>query len=107
MNNVLSNKQLIFIKNYLDGKSGTQAALIAYDTKNPKVAAQISYENLRKPDVKEAIKRALHSKGLTMDIIVENICKLADATPDRISAETSLKANIELLKLSARYNDHS
>jgi|CXWK01.1.fsa_nt_gi phage terminase small subunit len=47
----LTKKQEIFVKEYLDTGNGTQAALEAYDTDNPRVAAAIASENLTKPNI--------------------------------------------------------
>lgn len=73
MNN-LSLKQLKFINKYLEEGNGTEAALWAYNTNDRRVAAQISYENLRKPDVKEAIGAEYTARGLTPLSIAQN-CK--------------------------------
>jgi len=55
----LTKKQKDFITEYLETGNGTQAALKAYDTTNPRVAAAIASENLTKPNVKNAIEEAL------------------------------------------------
>lgn len=49
-------KQQQFINKYLELGNATQAALEVYNTDKSSVAAQIGYENLRKPDVMQAIK---------------------------------------------------
>src|SRR5574337_1170888 len=100
----LTRKQLIFVKTILQGKSATQAVLNAYNTNKPNVAAQIAYENLNKPYVKEAIKEMLRSKGLTVDTIVCNLAKIAKAKPDKITGNDKLNANLALLKVIGAYN---
>ena len=68
----LTHKQRGFVKEYVKGKSGTKAALAVYDTKNENVAAIIASENLGKPQIIDAINKALpdelladvHSEGL-------------------------------------------
>lgn len=55
VNNYLTRRQTIFVRELVNGRSATQAALVAYNTASSKVAAQIAYENLNKPDIKEAI----------------------------------------------------
>lgn len=49
-------KQQLFVKYYLQYGNATQAAMQVYNTKKRIVAVQIGYENLRKPDVMQAIK---------------------------------------------------
>lgn len=71
----LTKKQEIFVKEYLDTGNGTQAALEAYDTDNPRVAAAIASENLTKPNIIEY----LQSKA---EVVASNMFKLA------ISAES-------------------
>ena len=52
----LSKKKKVFADTYIETGNGTQSALQAYDTSDPHTAAQIAYENLRKPDVREYIE---------------------------------------------------
>lgn len=56
-NGKLTKKEDTFTKEYIkNGENGTQAALKAYDTKDPKVASAIAVENLSKPIIIEAIE---------------------------------------------------
>lgn len=55
MEQKLTRKQEIFVEGVIEHGNGTQAALAAYDTENPRVAASIASENLTKPDIIEAI----------------------------------------------------
>lgn len=54
--NNLSPKQQSFINAYLQTGNATEAAMQVYNTSKRSVAAQIGYENLRKPDIKQAIQ---------------------------------------------------
>lgn len=49
--NDLTKKQAEFVTEYLDTGNGTQAALKAYDTEDPKVAAVIASQNLTKLNI--------------------------------------------------------
>lgn len=49
--------------------NGTKTALELYDTKNPDVGATIASENLRKPQIREAIIDALNDIGVDNDLI--------------------------------------
>lgn len=102
----LTRKQTIFVQQVLNGKSGTQAALAAYDTADPAVAKVISSQNLTKLNVREALDEALRLQGLSPSILATNIGTIANSKPEKISAETVLKANIELLKLQGAYADN-
>lgn len=44
-------KQKLFANKYIETGNGTQSALDVYNTNKPNVAAQIAYENLRKPQI--------------------------------------------------------
>lgn len=98
-------KQRLFVQNYLRSGNGTQAALETYDTNDPNVAKVIASENLTKPNIREALDEALRSNGLSLDVITGNIGNLANARPEKISGDTVLKANVELLKLHGVYPD--
>ena len=103
---LMTLKQKLFIKNFVNnGGNGTQAALAAYDTADPSVAKVIGSENLTKPNIREAIEEALRSKGLSLDVITDNIGHLATARPDKVTGDTVLRANVELLKLHGAYPD--
>lgn len=56
----LTKKQRKFVKSFVETEgNGTQAALTAYDTTDPNVAAVIASENLRKPNIVDALEEAL------------------------------------------------
>ena len=73
-------KQAKFVKAKAEGKSGIQAALIAYDTTSPNVAGAIAAENLQKPNVKEAIDKEMERQGLTLEKIISPVTKALDST---------------------------
>lgn len=52
----LTLKKQQFIRVYIKTGNATEAAMQVYNTKKRTIAAQIGYENLRKPDVRQAIK---------------------------------------------------
>jgi hypothetical protein len=88
--------------------NGTQAALAVYDTKDYQTANSIARENLDKPIIKKTIEQALDSVGLSSDKIAQNLALFANQIPEKFSAETVLKANIEILKLRGAYpNKHN
>lgn len=76
----LTVKQAKFVKAKAEGKSGTEAAMIAYDTTDPKVASVISAENLGKPSIQNALHIAFEKQGITLDQLIEPIAKGLTAT---------------------------
>lgn len=105
INNKLTRKQNVFVNELVNGKSATQAALAAYNTNDPNTAKVIASENLTKPNIREALEEGLRTSGLSLSVITNNLGKLANAKPEKISGDTVLKANIELLKLHGAYPD--
>lgn len=69
----LTPKQAKYVKAKTEGKSGTEAARIAYNVKDNTVAAAISGENLRKPTIAAALEAAYERQGITVDAIVKPI----------------------------------
>ena len=55
----LTPKQDAFVAKYVETGNGTQSALAVYDTDKEGTAAQIAYENLRKPEVISEITRRI------------------------------------------------
>ena len=99
----LTLKQTKFVKEYINnGGNGTQAALQAYDT-DVITAPSIASENLNKPNIQDTIQQALQQNGLTPKQITHNLGHYANNLSEKVSADASIKANIELLKLMGAY----
>ena len=60
---------------------------------------------VRKPYISKTIDDALIKSGITLNLVSDNIKGLAIREPEKVSAETILKANVELLKLMRAYPD--
>lgn len=103
INKKLTRKQTTFVKELASGKSATQAAMVAYDVSDSKNASVIASQNLNKLSIREVLDDALHSQGLTPDVITANLGEIANSRPEKISGDTVLKANVELLKLHGAY----
>lgn len=101
--NKLTKKQALFIKELANGRSATQAALIAYNTNDPNSAKVIASQNLTKLNIVEALKEAFELNGLSLTSILGNIKELATHKSEKISADVVLRSNVELLKLSGAY----
>ena len=69
----LKGKQVLFVEEYLKTFNATEAAKAA--GYSPKTAYSIGWENLRKPEIAEAIKRRLSETAMTSD---EVLMRLAD-----------------------------
>lgn len=89
----LTPKQAKFVKGIAEGKSATQAALSAYDVKNYGTAAVVATENLNKPNIREAVQRALEHHQLTPEMALEPVKKalLYKGDTERESLEMNLK----------------
>jgi len=79
----LTKKQRTFVQEYLIDLNATQAAIRAgYSTAS---ARQIADENMSKPDIKNAIEKALAERskrtGVNADRIVQELAKLAFVNP--------------------------
>lgn len=103
INNKLTRKQAVFVNELVNGKSGTQAAMAAYDVFNSKTASVIASQNLNKLSIREVLEEAMSKNGITPDLITSEIKSLATKQVDKISGDVKLKANIELLKLMGAY----
>jgi phage terminase small subunit len=104
LRNGLTLKQNNFVKEYLrNGGNGTQAALKTYDTTDYMTAHDIASKNLQKPAIQNTIEEKLQSVGITVEESAREIKSLATSQVEKVSADTKLKANIELLKLLNAY----
>lgn len=92
----LTLKQRIFIKNYLKNGNATEAAVVAYKVKNRNVAGVIASENLRKPNIVNAIIRSLDKCGLSDNYLAIGLRQIIESgTGIKANAETTTKG-IEL-----------
>ncbi len=74
----LTHKQRVFVAEYLVDFNATQAAIRA--GYSPRTAENIGYENVRKPQIKAAIDRALEDRlvglGVTSHRVLEELSRL-------------------------------
>jgi hypothetical protein len=75
----LTPKQKLLADAYIETGNGTQAALQAYDTTDPNVAAVIGYENLRKPQIMAYISARCKEANLTIDRVLGKLSDQLDA----------------------------
>ena len=69
----LTQKQTKFVKAKAEGKTGVEAALIAYDTTDYNTAGTIAVENLQKPTIKQALDYEMAKQGITMEAIIRPV----------------------------------
>ena len=81
----------------------TKAGLEAFNTQNPKTASVVASQTLENPNIQEQIKQAFIANGLTLETISENLGYYANKRAEKVGAEASIKANVELLKLLNAY----
>lgn len=103
INKKLTTKQTVFVREIIKGSNATQAALAAYQTNNVNSAKVIGSKLLTNVNVQEVINESLRSEGLAPSVLAKNIGNLANSIPERVSGETVLKANVELLKIQGAY----
>ena len=99
----LTIKEAKFVKKYIDIGNATEAIAQTYNTKSRKSAGLMARIIKKKPHIQEAIRLSLQKKGLTSDTLADNIAYLANARPEKITADVILRANIEALKLQGAY----
>lgn len=73
-------KQKKFIKEYIETGNGTLAAKKAYNPRNDNVAATIAKENIRKPQIRDAIQQAMIKANLTPDRLARVVDDAMNAT---------------------------
>lgn len=91
----LTTKQAKFVKAKAEGKTGTEAAMIAYDVKDATVASSIAAENLKKPSIQEVLQAELSKQGITIEKIVRPVARALDNE----SIELQLKGHDRAIKL--------
>ena len=91
----LTTKQAKFVKGIADGKTNTDSALEAYDTNSYETAAVIATENLKKPNIQDAIELA----RLKLNLTPERALKPIDDALNDDDLEMRLKGSDRALKL--------
>lgn len=75
----LKGKQALFVEEYLKDRNGTRAAIAAGYSEN--TAAEMAYENLRKPQIMEAIAsrnaKIMEKHEITQDRVLTELASLA------------------------------
>ena len=79
----LTRKQQAFVDAYVETGIGVKAAFKAYDTESDNTARSIASENLTKPNIREAIDKALARKNLGPE-------RWAEVLDDAMQAESEL-----------------
>lgn len=92
-------KQRLFIKYYIEYGNATEAAMRVYNTSKRFVAAEIGYENLRKPEIVASIEWYFTHKNPDLISIVKT---LKDALDNGTIAQR-LRAGIVYFKIMGLY----
>ena len=108
----LSAKQQLFVREYLVDFNATQAAKRAGYSE--KTAFQIGYENLKKPDIRMALKKAGHEfeikTFITPQVVLEGLFHEATLTGEdsrqsaRVAAWTTLARTLAMLSDNQNLN---
>lgn len=91
----LTPKQAKFVRGIAEGKTNTDSALEAYDTDSYETAAVIATENLKKPNVQQAVELARVKLGITP----ERALKPIDDALNSDDLEMRLKGSDRALKI--------
>lgn len=81
----------------------TQVGLEVFNTTNRESARVMATQELQNPTIREIVEQALTKNGLTPDTITNAIKDIAVSKVEKVSADTKLNANIQLLKLWGAY----
>ena len=73
-NDILTNKQLLFVKEYLVDLNASAAAVRAGYSK--KTSYEIGYENLRKPQIQNSISKALEERKERVELQADDVLKV-------------------------------
>lgn len=105
----LTPKQAKFVQGIAEGKSGTQAALEAYNTDDPNVAHVIASENLQKPTIRQAYDAAMRKLNITPERVLAPIDRALSFQGDteRETLEMQLKGTDRALKLMSLSDDEN
>lgn len=102
----LTNKQKRFVEEYLIDMNATQAAIRA--TYSEKTAYSIGIENLKKPEIQEALQEAMQKRSdrtqITQDRVLEELAKVGfKKAADYADAELKYGNKIKALELLGKH----
>lgn len=94
----MTDKQKMFVKEYMKDLNATQAAIRAGYSENS--AKEIGCENLTKPNIQEAIQKEMEERTqkveITAEYVLSNLKKVAENSMDRNDSAGANKS-LELL----------
>lgn len=82
----LTHKERGFVNDIADGKTGVQAALDNYDTKDYNTAAAIASENLNKPKLIEELRKLGFDSNNAKRVVAEILNDDMQESKDRLTA---------------------
>lgn len=87
----LTDKQQAFVNEYLVDLNATQAAIRAGYSE--KTASEMGYENLSKPQIAEAIQKAMQERAGRTEINADYVLGVIKETIERCQGEENFNAN--------------
>jgi len=94
----LTMKQKKYVKEKIEGKTGTDAVINAgYDVKDRNSASSIAYENNQAPAIKEEISRALTSLAITPEDILKTLQRNVKQSSNYSASIVAIKFLFELM----------
>lgn len=91
----LTNKQKVFVEEYLHDFNATQAAIRAGYSE--KTAYSIGWENLRKPEILEIVEKRLQEKQMSADEALSMLADIARGDLGEFMDISSVGFNLDLL----------
>jgi hypothetical protein len=83
----LTDKQKRFVLEKAEGKSNTDAAMVAFDVTSRDSAKALGHTTMKDPDIQKAISEIMADEGLTRRHIVKKLKDLVDHPDGHISAK--------------------
>lgn len=100
----LKGKQALFVEEYLKTFNATEAAKTA--GYSPKTAYSIGWENLRKPEIAQAISRRLSESAMTSDEVLMRLADQARGDMGIFLAKEGDRLTIDLVGMKAAGKAH-
>lgn len=101
MEKPLTPKQTLFVQEYLVDLNATQAAIRAGYSKN--TAKAIGAENLTKPDIADAVQKAMGARSERVVITQDSVLKNIEALRVKAESECQLAVAARCLELQGKH----
>ena len=101
MRKILTQKQAMFVQEYLVDLNATQAAIRAGYSE--KTAYCIGDENLRKPNIAKAIQEAMDERGKRLEITQDTVMRNIEELRKKAEKEKQFSVSARCLELQGKH----